>query len=75
MFRSKVSGLCLLQSVFVREAPIAVVASPRIQPPPSRSPIRVELVAPSILLYSMLPHHGVLSSPLKKPPPSSSHVP
>uniref|UniRef100_A0A9I9EH56 Uncharacterized protein n=1 Tax=Cucumis melo TaxID=3656 RepID=A0A9I9EH56_CUCME len=34
----------------------------------------MELVAPSILLRSTLPHQGVLSSPLKKPPSSSSHV-
>uniref|UniRef100_A0A9I9E8W0 Uncharacterized protein n=4 Tax=Cucumis melo TaxID=3656 RepID=A0A9I9E8W0_CUCME len=71
---SEASGLCLLQPVFVHEAPTAVVASPRTQPP-SRSPIRMKLVAPSILLHSTLPHQGVLSSPLKKPPSSSSHVP
>uniref|UniRef100_A0A9I9E4L5 Uncharacterized protein n=1 Tax=Cucumis melo TaxID=3656 RepID=A0A9I9E4L5_CUCME len=35
----------------------------------------MKLVARSILLHSTLPHQGVLSSPLKKPPSSSSHVP
>uniref|UniRef100_A0A9I9EH03 Uncharacterized protein n=1 Tax=Cucumis melo TaxID=3656 RepID=A0A9I9EH03_CUCME len=35
----------------------------------------MELVAPSILLRSRLLHQGVLSSPLKKPLSSSSHVP
>uniref|UniRef100_A0A9I9E656 Uncharacterized protein n=1 Tax=Cucumis melo TaxID=3656 RepID=A0A9I9E656_CUCME len=53
---SEASGLCLLQSVFVHEAPTVVVASPRTQPLPLRSPIRMELVAPSILLRSTLPH-------------------
>uniref|UniRef100_A0A9I9E7H2 Uncharacterized protein n=1 Tax=Cucumis melo TaxID=3656 RepID=A0A9I9E7H2_CUCME len=72
---SKASELCLLQPVFVREALIVVVASPRTQLPSSRSPIRVEVVAPSILFYSMLPHQVVLFSSLKKPPSSSSHVP
>uniref|UniRef100_A0A9I9E6M0 Uncharacterized protein n=1 Tax=Cucumis melo TaxID=3656 RepID=A0A9I9E6M0_CUCME len=52
---SRLSGLCLLQQVFVCKAPTAIVASPRTQPP-SQSPIRVELVAPSILLRSTLPH-------------------
>uniref|UniRef100_A0A9I9EC30 Uncharacterized protein n=1 Tax=Cucumis melo TaxID=3656 RepID=A0A9I9EC30_CUCME len=42
--------------MFVQEAPIVIVASPRTQPPPSRSPIRMELVAPSILLCSTLSH-------------------
>uniref|UniRef100_A0A9I9EEU2 Uncharacterized protein n=2 Tax=Cucumis melo TaxID=3656 RepID=A0A9I9EEU2_CUCME len=41
--------------MFVHEASTAVVASQRTQPP-SRSPIRMKLVAPSILLCSMLPH-------------------
>uniref|UniRef100_A0A9I9ECF3 Uncharacterized protein n=2 Tax=Cucumis melo TaxID=3656 RepID=A0A9I9ECF3_CUCME len=75
MSESEVSGLCLLQPVFVHEAPTAVVASPRTQLPPSQSPIRMELVAPSILLCSTLPHQDMLSSPLKKPLFSSSHVP
>uniref|UniRef100_A0A9I9DNQ7 Uncharacterized protein n=1 Tax=Cucumis melo TaxID=3656 RepID=A0A9I9DNQ7_CUCME len=74
MSESEANELCLLQPVFVYEALTAVIASPQTQPPPSRSPIRMELVAPSILLHSTLPHQGVLSSSLKKPPSSSSHV-
>ncbi|KAA0047344.1 zinc finger protein ZAT11 [Cucumis melo var. makuwa] len=62
----KASGLRLLQ---------LVVASLRTQSPLSRSPICVELVAPSIILRSTLPHQGVLTSPLKKPSSSSNHVP
>uniref|UniRef100_A0A9I9E882 Uncharacterized protein n=1 Tax=Cucumis melo TaxID=3656 RepID=A0A9I9E882_CUCME len=42
-FRSEASGLCLLQSVFVHKASTAIVASPRTQPPPSQSPIHMEL--------------------------------
>uniref|UniRef100_A0A9I9EDK1 Uncharacterized protein n=1 Tax=Cucumis melo TaxID=3656 RepID=A0A9I9EDK1_CUCME len=61
--------------MFVHKALIVVVASPRTQSPLSRSLIRMELVAPSILLRSTLPHQGVLSLPLKKPPSSSNHVP
>uniref|UniRef100_A0A9I9CXX5 Uncharacterized protein n=1 Tax=Cucumis melo TaxID=3656 RepID=A0A9I9CXX5_CUCME len=75
MFGFEASGLCLLQPMFVYEAPTVVLTSPRTQPMPSRSPIRMELIAPSILFRSTLPHQGVLSSPLKKPPSSSSHVP
>ncbi|KAA0050041.1 charged multivesicular body protein 7 isoform X1 [Cucumis melo var. makuwa] len=75
MFRFKASGLCLLQPMFVYESPTVVLTPPRTQPMSSRSPIRMELIAPSILLRSTLPHQGVLSSPLKKPPSSSSHVP
>uniref|UniRef100_A0A9I9EHC2 Uncharacterized protein n=1 Tax=Cucumis melo TaxID=3656 RepID=A0A9I9EHC2_CUCME len=50
MFESEASGLYLLQPVFVHEALIVVVASPRTQLSLSRSPICMELVAPSILL-------------------------
>ncbi|KAL4032717.1 hypothetical protein IC575_005798 [Cucumis melo] len=66
-FGSKASGLCLLQPMFVHEASTAVVASPRTQLSPSRSSIRMEIVAPSILLCSTLSHQDVLSS--------SSYVP